>query len=162
LVALALSPSFNLRSFRSFSKISGQFPQKINSRLQLRPTPTPTPNTANAIIPSFYYLLFISWYEQIKEAAVEEAAEAEINAPAAVEEVEAAVAVEEIVPPRNLIKVRPVDLDDVTLEEAAGVIKDVEVVDAEEGEEDGEEEGVVVVEVDGERMKSRNQPPQRN
>ena len=95
---------------------------------------------------------------------MEEAEEAEINAPAVVEEaVEAAVAVEEIVPPRNPIKDRPVDLDDVTLA-AAVVIKDVvaveedaEVVDAEEVEE-----GVVAVEVDGERMKSRNQPPQRN
>jgi hypothetical protein len=105
-----------------------------------------------------YPLLHLSWYEQIKEAVVEEAEEAEINAPAAVEEVEAAVAVEEIVPPRNLIKVRPVDLDDVTLAAAAGVTKDVEVVDAEEDEEVVVEE---VVEAE-ERMKNRNQPPQRN
>ena len=58
---------------------------------------------------------------------MEEAEEEEINAPAVVEEVaEAVVAVVEIVPPRNLIKDRPVDLDDVTL--AVVVTKDVAVV----------------------------------
>ncbi len=84
--------------------------------------------------------------------------EAEINALAAVEE-EVAVAVEEIVPPRNPIKDRPVALDDVTQAEA--VIKDVVAVEEDVEVVDAEEDGVVV-EVDGERMKSRNQPPQRN
>jgi hypothetical protein len=158
----------NLRSGFSQPKISGQFPQKIYCHL---PSPSSLATPPNAqrkqhnFVPTAYPLLHLSWYEQIKEAVVEEAEEAEINAPVAVEEVEAAVAVEEIVRPRNLIKDRPVDLDDVTLEEAAVVIKDVvaveedvEVVDAEEDEE----AGVVAVEVDEERMKNRNQPPQRN
>jgi hypothetical protein len=141
----------------------GQFPQKINSAQPQHQHPTL--QHSQRYIPSFYYLLFISWYEQIKEAVVEEAEEAEINAPAVVEEAVEAVAVEGIVPLRNPIKDRPVDLDDVTLEEAAVAIKDVVAVE-EDVEEGGAEvvEEVVVEEVveDEERMKNRNQPPQRN
>ena len=69
------------------------------------------------------------------------------------------VAAVEIVPPRNPIKDRPVDLADVTL---AAVIKDVVEEDAVVVDAEEVEEVVVVVEVAEERMKSRNQPPQRN